>query len=220
MPLSSQYVDSDPTGQPLVRKERERIARRKEILDAARTVFAQKGYENATLDEIALKAEFAKGTLYNYFDSKEKLFDEIIAGMLDEMTELAKRSIAQGGSIREQFRQYADNVIEYYKSNEDILLILIRQISRMGRTSERAHLSHMMEGVSVLASVLADALKKEIHKKTIIKENPEDLAHMFVAMIHNRVVRRTSEPSGIQTINAQREAAFLVRLFFDGAALP
>lgn len=203
-----------------MRKERERIAKRQDILNAARNVFAQKGYENATLDEIALKAEFAKGTLYNYFDSKEKLFDEIIAGMLDEMTALAKHSTAKGGSIREQFQQYADRVIEYYKANEDILLILMREINRMGRTRERAHLSHMMQGVSVLASVLADSLKKGIQNKTIIKEDPEDLANMFVAMIHNRVVRRTFDPQGIQQINTQKESAFLVKVFFDGAALP
>ena len=49
--------------QPLIRKERERLAKRHDIMRAARRVFAMRGYENATLDEIAEKAEFAKGTL-------------------------------------------------------------------------------------------------------------------------------------------------------------
>ncbi|NNE70602.1 MAG: helix-turn-helix transcriptional regulator, partial [Rhodothermales bacterium] len=47
------------------RRERERLARRREILDAARTVFAERGFVGATLEEIASRAEFGKGTLYN-----------------------------------------------------------------------------------------------------------------------------------------------------------
>ena len=56
------------------RKERERAMRRNEIVIAACDVFASRGFNDATLEEIAEKAEFGKGTLYNYFDSKELLF--------------------------------------------------------------------------------------------------------------------------------------------------
>ena len=54
-------------GLKLSRKEREKIERKNSILNAAKKVFAQKGFEKATLDEIAEEAEFGKGTLYNYF---------------------------------------------------------------------------------------------------------------------------------------------------------
>ncbi|TKX68113.1 TetR/AcrR family transcriptional regulator, partial [Halorubrum sp. GN11_10-6_MGM] len=63
---------SDPS---LSRRERERRRRRQAMLDAARAVFAEEGYADATLDEIAERAEFGKGTLYNYFEGgKEELF--------------------------------------------------------------------------------------------------------------------------------------------------
>jgi hypothetical protein len=45
-----------------------------EILDAARTVFAQRGFAGATIDAIALAAGVAKGTVYLYFESKRELF--------------------------------------------------------------------------------------------------------------------------------------------------
>lgn len=47
------------------------------ILDAAQSVIFQKGLENTTMDEIAEKAELAKGTLYLYFKSKEIIQYEI-----------------------------------------------------------------------------------------------------------------------------------------------
>lgn len=55
------------------RKERERLQRREEITQAAEKVFFTKGFENATMEDIAEFAELSKGTLYLYFKSKEDL---------------------------------------------------------------------------------------------------------------------------------------------------
>lgn len=55
------------------RKEREKMQRRDEIIDAAENVFFSKGFEKATMDDIADRAELSKGTLYLYFKSKEDL---------------------------------------------------------------------------------------------------------------------------------------------------
>jgi len=63
------------------RREREKAAHRREILDAAIKVFAQKGYHVATLDEIAQEAEFSKAALYQYFSNKE----DMLYNILDEL---------------------------------------------------------------------------------------------------------------------------------------
>ena len=59
------------------RKEREKKERRRMIIDAAEKVFFSKGFESATMDEIAEKAELSKGTLYLYFQSKESIYTAI-----------------------------------------------------------------------------------------------------------------------------------------------
>ncbi len=56
------------------RKEREKIRRQNDILDAAEDVFFEKGLKEATMEEVAEKAEFSKGTLYLYFRNKEALY--------------------------------------------------------------------------------------------------------------------------------------------------
>ncbi|MGB9595247.1 MAG: TetR/AcrR family transcriptional regulator, partial [Candidatus Poribacteria bacterium] len=60
--------------QELSRREREKLNRRNEILQAARKVFASKDYSSATIDDIAAEAELSKGTIYLYFNSKADLF--------------------------------------------------------------------------------------------------------------------------------------------------
>jgi len=62
----------------LSRKEREQEAHRREILDAAERVFIRKGYHGATVEEIAQEAEFAVGTLYNFFKNKEELYAKVL----------------------------------------------------------------------------------------------------------------------------------------------
>ncbi len=69
---------------PLCRKERERLARQQDILTAARELFLRQGYHETTLEEIARHAEFGKGTIYNYFDSKEDLFLAIFDQLIGE----------------------------------------------------------------------------------------------------------------------------------------
>ena len=56
------------------RKERERERRRQQIIVATKKVFSEKGFNKATMDDIAGEAELSPGTLYLYFKNKEELY--------------------------------------------------------------------------------------------------------------------------------------------------
>ena len=53
-------------------------AKRKQIIEGARALFMSQGFDAASMGEIARKAGVSKGTLYVYFDSKERLFEAIV----------------------------------------------------------------------------------------------------------------------------------------------
>ncbi len=67
-----------PRGISRARSEEQRQAKLQAILDAALDVFAEKGFANARLDDVAARAGVAKGTIYLYFASKEALFEALI----------------------------------------------------------------------------------------------------------------------------------------------
>src|SRR5690625_7740313 len=86
--------------EPLSRKERERLARRQAMLDAASAGVSERGYTDATPDEAAQRAEFGKGTLYNYFEGGREgilyaLLDDLYAGS-ERLIEAAFREPAEG----------------------------------------------------------------------------------------------------------------------------
>ena len=81
-------------------------ARRNQILDAATTVFAEKGFHRATIKEIARQAGIADGTIYTYFASKT----EVLLAILNRLNETTEREqqFAQGSErdVRSFFRAY------------------------------------------------------------------------------------------------------------------
>ncbi len=103
------------------RKEREREARKKEILDAALKLFSRKGYEETSMDEIAERAELSKGILYYYFHSKEELFYEVA---LRETSNFYRKAYEAVKNMRDAFGVFSaliDFYIEYFKERKDIL---------------------------------------------------------------------------------------------------
>src|SRR3989440_10412009 len=81
-------------------------ARRKQILEAATQVFAEKGFHRATIKDIARQAGIADGTIYTYFASKT----EVLLAILNRLNETTEREqqFAQGSEqdVRSFFRAY------------------------------------------------------------------------------------------------------------------
>jgi len=67
------------------RIKREKIRRAEEILSAAQKVMLEKGYNGATMDEIAAEAGLTKPTLYQYFKTKDELFVQLVEPLIQSM---------------------------------------------------------------------------------------------------------------------------------------
>lgn len=117
------------------RKQQEREIRRNDIIDAAERVFFAKGYEPATMDDVAREAEFSKRTVYVYFGSKEEIYFEVMLrgyrllnGMLDaELRQAgeipAPEVIRILGALLYRFSvehpNYFDAIMDYENREED-----------------------------------------------------------------------------------------------------
>jgi TetR/AcrR family transcriptional regulator len=88
----------------MARREREKLAHRQAMLAAAEQVFAEKGFERATMEEVAARAEFSVGALYNFFESKEALFGEVFRGIAEGFVASYKEGIHGAKSPLEALR--------------------------------------------------------------------------------------------------------------------
>ena len=114
------------------RKEREKLQRRRDIIDAAEKVFFSRGFESATMDEIAEKAELSKGTLYLYFKSKEDLQFAIFMRGSDILMKMMNDNLSTGSTGYQRLLGLADSFIRFSRENRNYFsLFMYYESSRM-----------------------------------------------------------------------------------------
>jgi TetR/AcrR family transcriptional regulator len=149
----------------LPRRERERLRQRREVLAAALDLFSQKGYHNVSMQEIAEKAEFAIGTLYKFFQSKEELYKTIILERCDDFEEAFRRVMGESDDEVEKLRLYVWLRSERFRDNLPVVRLFLaesRGISfnlKSGLDGEvRSRYEDILQG---LAAVFARGMEKQ-----------------------------------------------------------
>jgi AcrR family transcriptional regulator len=79
-----------------------RSARRAQLLDAARDVFAAQGYHAAAMDDIAEKAGVSKPVLYQHFPGKLELYRALLTTYADELVERVRGALSHRGDNQER----------------------------------------------------------------------------------------------------------------------
>jgi TetR/AcrR family transcriptional regulator, repressor of fatR-cypB operon len=111
----------------LPRREREKAAHRKEIMDAAVRVFARRGISSATLDEVAQEAEFSKGAIYLYFTSKEDLLFNILFDLSQTTIDMVREIMGGERSFGEDILALFLFIAEFSFQHSDHLKMLTGQ---------------------------------------------------------------------------------------------
>jgi len=88
---------STPTG----KREQNKLANRSAILEAARQIFLEQGYEAVTIRDVIRKTDLASGTFYNYFTSKEEVFRALVEDRILALTGELKRVRQDARSLDE-----------------------------------------------------------------------------------------------------------------------
>ncbi len=116
--------------------------RRRDILEAATEMFAQRGYDVATVQGIAARAGVAAGTVYLYFPSKEAIADalreDFEAGLLDRVAAIASAVLAEEDasgeivSYEEVVERLIDGMVAFSLENRAASEVLARHVARAG----------------------------------------------------------------------------------------
>ena len=109
------------------------VDKRRLLLDAATKVFAERGYHECRVGDIAAEAGVAYGLLYHYFGSKEEVLHTIFRETWREMLKTIHGIEEAGGPTREQVRRVATVVLGAWNVNPDLIRLLVREVARGSR---------------------------------------------------------------------------------------
>ena len=110
----------------LERKEREKQQRRTDILSAAEEVFFSKGFERATMDDVAEEAELSKGTLYLYFKNKEDLHMAVAMKAIEQLSETTESIRNSEANGLQKLVQLGRTFIEFSRQFPDQMNAILR----------------------------------------------------------------------------------------------
>jgi len=97
------------------------LDKKNRIIEAAAQVFAQKGYAGAAVADIAVKAQIGKGTIYEYFASKEDLFFAVFEWFKMRTENAARVNIAVlGGSAARRLQALSDSLMGMWPEIKDV----------------------------------------------------------------------------------------------------
>jgi AcrR family transcriptional regulator len=186
---------------------------RRRLLEAGAAHFACDGVERASVDAIAIAAGYAKGTFYNYFDSKEQLFGEVIA-------EGARRAVARyakavdRGTARERLLALAAADVTVLREEEAFYKVVVREAMSFRPQTYPMIVEHLAPYLQKVAVVLSDGVAAgEVRGDRPVAM----LALMFVGMLALLYIQHWGSGGVWPALDDVPELA--VGAFFDGAGI-
>ena len=153
---------------------------------------AEEEYRKATtLDEIAEKSEFGKGTIYNYFSSKEEIYKEIVSSILKTNKQNFLEAEKTSETLYDLILETTKRQISFCQKNKDAFLLLVYtkmhhakstslEVSKMMKDNEDEMIKH-----NVLIDSIAQAQKLGLEAIDSIKDDDNvDLKNIMSQMIN------------------------------------
>lgn len=194
-------------------------ARRKQILDAATQVFAEKGFHRATIKDVARTAGIADGTIYTYFSSKT----EVLLGILNRLNESTEReqhfALENEQNIRAFFASYLRQRmallwpnIEVFRAvlpeilvNEDLRQMYYQQIlvptfaiaEKYFQAQQEVRKAPSMDiplTIRAIAGTIFGLLTLQLLGDEVIAQRWEELPELLTALLFDGI-----QPSGTNT---------------------
>jgi len=176
------------------RREREKLAQRRLMLDAALELFSQKGYHDTSMHEIAERSEFAIGTLYKFFKNKEDLYKALAR---EKATEVF-------GALGEPLSTEKDplTVLEDYVQNRAKIAAEIAPLQRLHLVISQGVSFHVTQGLAQEfrewhgdhIDKLAAVMKEGIRQKLLRDEDAVSLAVALDGLARAFFARSHFEP--------------------------
>lgn len=196
------------------RRAREKRQRRKDILDAARSLFWKKGYDGTTIPAIAQATELAPGTLYLYFANKDSLYVELLLEGYEKLRErltAAREGHAspadQAEAVIDGFFGFARQSPEYF----DIIFFVIQKEREggWGDTFDQGQLVQLEARLDSCKTIAANVLKNLDTRATTqkISRQVDAIWTMLAGVVF--FFRRTREEDDFAVMAAEAKKVIL-----------
>ena len=169
------------------RKQREYEARREEILLAAERKFSQNGFFKTSMAEIAEDAQFAMGTVYRFFKSKEDIYISLVEAKVEELLRLLEEATQSRLPAQEKLRAVIQVKLAFADQNRAFFRIYVSEWSGFEWTVKSAFGERVWKRYLAQIDLVANLIKEGIKTGEFRKVNPKDTSLAFHGMLNSTI---------------------------------
>jgi AcrR family transcriptional regulator len=180
-------------------REEKRAQTRERLLEAAERVFLRRGLQGSSVEEISAEAGFTRGAFYSNFESKEKLFVDLLhARVYDRYREMAVEAQAQEGTPRDRLRWGIEQVRDA-QAGEDgrwLFRLWLECLTQAARDEEfRGLAASFWSGNRALLAAQVESVFEELGREPPLP--PEQIATALIALDVGLAVQHLVDPDEV-----------------------
>ncbi|MDF0530237.1 TetR/AcrR family transcriptional regulator [Tsukamurella sp. 8F] len=179
--------------------------RRSQLVDIARSVFAERGYEAATVEEIAARAEVSKPVVYEHFGGKEGLYAVVVDREMESVLDVFTRAMLEDRS-KSRIEQIALALLTYVDERSDGFRILTRNSSA----------AHPESGYSTLLNDLVSQVEVNLEGEFDRRGLDSELAPLYAQALVGMVAMTAQWWLEVRAPSKEVVAAHIVNLCWYG----
>ena len=151
--------------------------RREQLLSVSRTLFAEKGFEGTSVEEIATRAQVSKPVVYEHFGGKEGIYAVVVYREIEALTGALTGALAAGGHPKVLLERTALALLTYIETNTDGFRILVRDSPVAQATGTFSSL------IGDVATQVEHLLGEQFKRQNLDPKTAPIYARMLVGMV-------------------------------------
>ncbi|GMU79133.1 MAG: hypothetical protein AMXMBFR46_19260 [Acidimicrobiia bacterium] len=190
---------------------------REYLLDAAEAVFGERGFADATIKDIAERAELSVGAVYGIVRGKEDLLVQALSRRAVELLGAMDALVAEPGPARQRLHDLADLQIGFFRRHPDFGRLWLRWAGPGRWGLSPASLAQVGEDVERAMAIQADLVRRGQRDGEIRAGDPDVLARIFSGIVQ---AYQASDPASVGDTGPERLTIVELHALLEGAFTP
>ncbi len=170
----------------------EKVARRKEeILQAAITIFSEKGYYSASIADIANLLKIGHGTIYRYYKNKQTIFDVVVNSILQKLATVVQDEPPVSNSLqeyKEQIIRISDRLISIFQADQRIARIALYETPEGSNDTA----NHVSASFLLFSKFIQEYMKNGVNKGFLRSNMDQEIAARIVTSMIFETIKAAS----------------------------
>ncbi len=199
-----------------MRKTKEEAAiTRQRLLQAALSVFSEKGYAAATLEEIAQEAELTRGAIYWHFGDKAGLYNALLAAYSSRAGDVLQQAALEGGSLLEILKRIFVQLLSAVEEDDKLRAVIEISLFKTGSAPElEPGRQERLEAGVTLLNTITGGMQDGISAGDLRSDlEAVDMARAFLSFQNGAIQLFLTDP---KTFPLRKQADTMADIFLNG----